>query len=70
MSDHVTNTVDVSTGQYVALPNTPKFVLPGPGRLLVTRYKDGRLAGQILEGESKPIEFAVAKRLQRVSWGL
>ena len=66
----VTNIIEVRDGQYVPIPNTLRYVLPGPGRLQVTRYTDGRLASKILEGEMKPTKYAIVKNLQRVGWGL
>lgn len=64
----VRKTVIVTTGQYTPIPGSDKMVLAGPGKMEVVRYDDGRLDGQVLEGFSKPIALAIAKRWQRVTW--
>lgn len=65
----VVNEISLEEGQYTPLPHSPDYVLVGPGKIRITRYKQGQLQGQILEGTSRPVEFALVKHMKRVSWG-
>lgn len=60
--------VELEEGQYTPIPESPSWVLTGPGRLTLESAADGRIAGRVITGKIRPIEFAVAKKLQRVSW--
>lgn len=66
-----TNTIEIAEGEYAPMPNAPRdYALPGPAKLKVDRYRDGRIAGQVLLGEVKPMRLAIHKKWKRLPWGV
>lgn len=73
MNDIVaTDFISIPKGQYARLPNTPPGpespCLPGPAQLKLIRYRDGRLAHEIIQGEPKPTRLALIKKMRLVAW--
>lgn len=70
MSNKQTTTVEVKEGQYVPIPETKKNVLAGPGTIIITRYGNGNVSGEVTAGSPITVERAVKLQLQRVSWDI
>jgi hypothetical protein len=73
MNDIVaTEFMTIDDGQYARIPNTGTgpnaLCLPGPAKLKVMRYRDGRLDHEIIEGQTKPTRLALFKNMQLINW--
>jgi hypothetical protein len=60
--------IEVGARQYMPLPDNNKLVVGGPAKVENTRYDNGRLGVRIVEGQSFPVELAVAQKWERLSW--
>lgn len=60
--------VELEEGQYTPIPESPQWVLTGPGKLALETAANGKIAGRVVSGKIRPIEFAVIKKLRRISW--
>jgi hypothetical protein len=60
--------VEVGERQYMPFPDNPKLVVGGPARVENTRYDDGQLRVRVIDGQSKPVELALAQKWKRLSY--
>lgn len=62
------HTIELNENQYTPIPGSTKKVLMGPGALKVTRWPDGGVDGQVVEGRIVELFDAVHTKLERVPW--
>lgn len=70
MNNRTTKTLDLNKGQYTTIPDNRNNVLAGPGSIELTRYGSGKLTAVILSGSTISREWAVKRKLERVSWNV